>query len=115
MQFAASLPAKLKAQRTNKKWILRRAYRGRIPDQVLDGKKRGFGVPLGAWFRGELRDFAREVLLDPSTLDIGLFGEAQARSLLDLHDAGADRSAQIWALLMLALWHREFVEAFPRP
>ena len=34
--------------------------------------------------------------------------EAEARSLLDLHDAGADRSAQIWALLMLALWHREF-------
>jgi len=107
MQFAASLPAKLKARRTNKKWILRRAYRGRVPDEVLDGKKRGFGVPLGAWFRGELRDFAREVLLDRSTLDAGLFGEAQARSLLDLHDGGADRSAQIWTLLMLALWRRE--------
>ncbi|MGE5280910.1 MAG: asparagine synthase (glutamine-hydrolyzing) [Chloroflexota bacterium] len=108
MQFAASLPAALKARRTHKKWILRRAYRGRIPDQVLDGKKRGFGVPLGAWFRGELRDFARDVLLDPASLDIGLFDEPQVRALLDLHDGGADRSAQIWSLLMLALWHREF-------
>ena len=108
MQFAASLPAKLKARRTSKKWILRRAYRGRIPDQVLDGKKRGFGVPLGAWFRGELRDYAREVLLDPGSLGIGFFDEAQVRALLDLHGGGADRSAQIWSLLMLALWHREF-------
>jgi asparagine synthase (glutamine-hydrolysing) len=108
MQFAASLPARLKARRASKKWILRRAYRGRVPDEVLDGKKRGFGVPLGAWFRGELRGYARDVLLDPATLGIGLFDEAQVRSLLDLHHGGADRSAQIWSLLVLALWHREF-------
>jgi asparagine synthase (glutamine-hydrolysing) len=107
MQFAASLPAKLKARRAQKKWILRRAYRGRIPDEVLDGKKRGFGVPLGAWFRSELRDYARDVLLDPASLGIGFFDEAQVRALLDLHGGGADRSAQIWSLLMLALWHRE--------
>jgi len=109
MQFAASLPPRLKARFTEKKWILRRAYRGRIPDQVLDGKKRGFGVPLGAWFRGELRQFAHDVLLDPATRDSGLFDEGRARELLSLHDrGGADRSMQIWSLLMLALWHREF-------
>jgi asparagine synthase (glutamine-hydrolysing) len=109
MQFAASLPARYKARITSKKWILRRAYRERVPDEVLDGKKRGFGVPLGAWFRNELRDFTRDVLLDPSTLERGLFGEAQVRDLLALHDnGGADRSMQIWALLMLALWQGEF-------
>jgi len=108
MQFAASLPVKYKARLTEKKWILRRAYRGRVPDEVLDGKKRGFGVPLGAWLRAELRDFSREVLLDPSTLELGLFREAPVRALLDLHQSGeGDRSAQIWALLMLALWRRE--------
>ena len=114
MQFAASLPAACKARRTEKKWILRRAYRGRVPDEVLDGRKRGFGVPLGAWFRGELRDYARDVLLDPETLAGGLFEEAPARALLDLHDAGgADRSMQIWTLLMLSLWQREFAPAAP--
>jgi asparagine synthase (glutamine-hydrolysing) len=112
MQFAASLPASRKARFTSKKWILRRAYRGRIPDQVLDGPKRGFGVPLGAWFRGELRDFAREVLLDPATLDRGLTREAPVRALLDQHElGGADWSMQIWALLMLELWQREFLGA----
>ena len=110
MQFAASLPAKYKARLTDKKRILRRAYRGRIPDEVLDGKKRGFGVPLGAWFRNELRDFTREVLLDPVSLGRGLVREGPTRALLDQHDrGGADRSMQIWTLLMLELWHREFV------
>lgn len=111
MQFAASLPAKYKARLASKKWILRRAYRGRLPDQVLDGKKRGFGVPLGAWFRGELRDFTRAVLLDPVSLNRDLIQPAPVRALLDQHDrGGADRSMQIWALLMLELWHREFVD-----
>ncbi len=108
MQFAASLPTSYKARLGRKKWILRRAYRGRVPDEVLDGRKRGFGVPLGAWFRDELRGFARDVLLDPSTLERAGFREAPVRELLDLHDrGGADRSMQIWTLLMLALWQRD--------
>ncbi|MFL5902054.1 MAG: asparagine synthase (glutamine-hydrolyzing) [Solirubrobacterales bacterium] len=114
MQFAASLPARYKARLASKKWILRRAYRGRIPDEVLDGKKRGFGVPLGAWFRNELRDFTREVLLDPVSVGRGLIREGPTRALLDQHDrGGADRSMQIWTLLMLELWHREFVDSQP--
>lgn len=107
MQFAAALPARHKARLASKKWILRRAYRGRLPDEVLDGKKRGFGVPLGAWFRGELRDYTREALLDPGTVDRGLVDPRPVRELLDQHDRGADRSAQIWSLLMLELWRRE--------
>jgi len=111
MEFAASVPPKHKARFAEKKRILRSAYRGRVPDEVLDGKKRGFGVPLGAWFRGELRDFTREVLLDRRTRDRGLIREAPVRALLDQHDrGGADRSMQIWTLLMLELWHREFVD-----
>ena len=87
------------------------AYRGRVPDEVLDGRKKGFGVPLGAWFRNELRDFTRDALLDPATLARGLLREAPVRDLLDQHDrGGADRSMQIWTLLMLELWHREFVD-----
>jgi asparagine synthase (glutamine-hydrolysing) len=111
MQFAASLPAKHKARFASKKWILRRAYRGQVPDEVLNGKKRGFGVPLGAWFRGELRDFSRDLLLDPVTLQRGLVRAGPVRTLLDEHERGsADRSMQIWALLMLELWHREFID-----
>ncbi len=108
MQFAASLPPRYKARLGGKKWILRRAYRDRLPDQILNGPKRGFGVPLGSWLRGDLRDWSREILLDASTLDRGLLEPASVRSLLDAHDSGsADRSHQIWALLCLEMWQRE--------
>ncbi len=46
MEFAASLPTRFKARGVQKKWLLRNAYRGRVPDSILDGTKKGFGVPL---------------------------------------------------------------------
>jgi len=108
MEFAASVPAREKANLGRKKLLLRRAYRGRVPDTILDGPKRGFGVPLGAWFRGDLQSYARELLLDRSTLDRGYLNEAAVRSILDAHAAGeGDRSLQLWGLVMLESWHRE--------
>jgi asparagine synthase (glutamine-hydrolysing) len=107
MEFAASLPSREKASLGRKKRILRSAYRGRIPDSILDGPKRGFGVPLGAWFRGDLQDYARELLLDRSTIERGYLNESAVRSVLDAHTAGhGDRSQQLWALLMLESWQR---------
>ena len=108
MEFAASLPPREKASLGRKKLLLRRAYRGRVPDSILDGPKQGFGVPLGAWFRGDLQGYARELLLDRTTLDRGYLNESAVRSILDAHAAGqGDRSLQLWALVMLESWHRD--------
>jgi asparagine synthase (glutamine-hydrolysing) len=108
MEFAASLPPGEKARLGRKKLILRNAYRGRLPDSILDAPKRGFGVPLGRWFRGDLAGYAREILLDPMTLGRGYLNEGAVRSILDAHAAGqGDRSAQLWALLMLESWQRD--------
>jgi asparagine synthase (glutamine-hydrolysing) len=108
MEFGASLPSREKASLGRKKYLLRRAYRGRIPDSILDGAKKGFGVPLGAWFRGDLEGFAREILLDRTTLDRGYLSGAAVHSILDAHVAGeGDRSLQLWALVMLESWHRD--------
>jgi asparagine synthase (glutamine-hydrolysing) len=112
MEFAASLPAREKASLGRKKYILRRAYRGRVPDTILDGTKKGFAVPLGAWFRGDLQGYARELLLDRSTLDRGYVNESAVRSILEAHSAGqGDRSMQLWILVMLESWHRELGDA----
>jgi asparagine synthase (glutamine-hydrolysing) len=111
MEFAASLPSREKASLGRKKYILRRAYRGLIPDSILDGAKKGFGVPLGAWFRTDLEDYARELLLDRATLDRGYLKESAVCSILDSHVAGqGDRSLQLWALVMLESWHRDLGE-----
>jgi asparagine synthase (glutamine-hydrolysing) len=111
MELAASIPASLKARGTEKKWVLREAMRGWLPDDLLDRPKQGFSVPLSDWFRGDLRSYVSEVLLDPSTLARGWFREDAINGMLDRHAAGADGEAgRIWSLLMLELWHRELVE-----
>ncbi len=111
MEFCASLPASAKLRGNQKKVALRAALRGWVPDEVLDAPKRGFKVPMAEWFRGELRDFARDILLDPATLDRGWFDERYVRGLLDRHaDAVQDHSQGIWTLLNFELWHREFVD-----
>jgi asparagine synthase (glutamine-hydrolysing) len=111
MQFAASLPANLKVRGRETKVALRAALRGWVPDEVLDAPKRGFRLPLGDWLRGELRDFARDVLLDRRAIERGWFQEAYVRELLDRHgDRVQDHSQGIWTLLMFELWHQEFVD-----
>jgi asparagine synthase (glutamine-hydrolysing) len=111
MQFAASIPAGVKVRGGRKKAVLRDALRGWVPDDVLDKPKQGFCVPLADWFRGELRDYAQDVLLDPGTLARGYFREEEVRRMLESHVAGrTDDARRIWALLVLELWLREVVE-----
>jgi asparagine synthase (glutamine-hydrolysing) len=114
MQFAASLPPELKVDGREKKVALRRAMRGWLPDEILEAPKRGFQPPLADWLRGELREHAREVLLDPRSLERGYFRPEALAALLDEHaSAVADHAQGIWTLLLLELWHREFIDRPP--
>lgn len=116
MQFAASIPADLKVRGKEKKWILRQALRGWIPNEILDRPKQGFTVPVGSWFRQDLRQSVTEVLLDRETIGRGYFDRAAVQGMLDRHlSAQADESKRLWALFMLELWHREFVDDLPAP
>ena len=116
LEFAASIPADLKVRGTEKKWIFRQALRGWVPDDILDRPKQGFTVPIGDWFRNDLRDLARDVLLDPGTLDRGYFKPSTVRSMLDRHSAGdGAQTNPLWALFMFELWHREFIDSSPSP
>lgn len=116
MEFAASIPAELKVRGRQKKWILREALRGWLPDDLLDRPKQGFSVPVGHWLRHELRDHVREVLLDPTSRARGYFRPVAVRAMLDRQLAGADAETKpLWALFMLELWHREFVDQARTP
>ena len=117
LELSAAIPAAYKVRGSEKKWILRESLREWLPDELLDRPKQGFSVPLSDWFRGDLRNHVREVLLDRETLGRGWFREREVRGLLDRHDAGADGEAsRLWALLMLEYWQREVVDAaIPAP
>ena len=114
MEFAASIPAEFKVRGREKKWILREALRDWLPAEVLDRPKQGFTPPIGHWFRNELRDLSREVLLDPRSLARSYFKPQEVGAMLDRHQSGrTDETKRLWALFVLELWHREFVDGAP--
>jgi asparagine synthase (glutamine-hydrolysing) len=103
-----ALPDHLKARSREGKVALRRAFASDLPADVASRGKTGFGVPLGRWFRDDLRQLARDVLLT----DRGWFRADTITRLLDEHESGrADHGHRLWCLLMLELWVREHVEA----
>ena len=71
----------------------------------------GFGVPIAEWFRGDLRGYLRDVLLDPAALGRGYFDPAAVRELVDEHtDARYDHGYRLWSLLMFELWHQRYID-----
>jgi len=105
MELAASIPAAHKARGAQRKIALRGALRGWVPDEVLDGRKQGFELPVARWLRGDLAPFAREVLLDRESAGRGWARLETVEAMLAEHLAGrADHGRRLWALLTLELW-----------
>ena len=114
MEFAASLPADLKLRGETTKYIFKRAVRPLLPDEIIDRPKKGFSVPLDAWFRNELRELSGDLLLDGRLAQRGYFRMNRVRQLLQEHwDGTASWQNQLWTLLMLESWHRMFIDARP--
>ncbi len=108
MELAASIPSELKARGGHRKLIFRSALRGWVPDEILDGPKQGFEIPVSRWLREDLRDYSREALLDAGSYTREAMDPGAVGRLLDDHVGGrADHGRRIWTLLMLELWHRE--------
>ena len=81
--------------------------RGWVPDAILDAPKQGFELPVARWLRGELSDYAREVLLDrDSPREAGATSNRSGDCSTSTPPATAI-TARIWTLLMLEMWHRE--------
>jgi asparagine synthase (glutamine-hydrolysing) len=110
--YVLGLPSNLKVRSRHKKWIIRRALRGLLPDEILDGKKTGFGVPYAYWLKKPLAGFLRSVLLDSTFLDWGLFDAARLEWTIDEHVAGVKNYGMpLYKLLNLSLWHRTYLAA----
>jgi asparagine synthase (glutamine-hydrolysing) len=108
VELGLALPDSLRTRGLTAKIALRRAFDDDLPPQVAGRGKSGFGVPLGRWFREDLRDLAHDALFK----DRGWFRTAEVRRLLDEHQSQrADHGHRLWCLLMLELWVREHVEA----
>jgi asparagine synthase (glutamine-hydrolysing) len=89
------------------KYILKKAVRGVIPDELIDRPKQGFGVPIYEWTFGQLGGLAREELKS-FCQQTDLLDEGEISRLFNSH-----RSKEIWSLLNFALWWKRFI-AEPR-
>jgi asparagine synthase (glutamine-hydrolysing) len=108
VELAYRMPGswKLKGLRGHK-WIFKEAFKDLLPEEILKRGKMGFGIPLGTWFRGPLKNYWADHVLSREALGRGYFKEKSLVGLWDEHQSGhRDHGYRLWALLMLELWHR---------
>jgi len=111
MEFAARLPFGWKIHRLTTKYILKKVFGRLLPKDLLARPKMGFGVPLGHWFRTELKEMVHDTLLSPRAIGRGYFREATIRKILDEQERNLWHwHYHIYNLLMLELWHRRFID-----
>lgn len=114
MEFAASLPSNLKLRGGTTKYLLKQAARRLLPAEILDRPKKGFGVPLEAWFRHDLKELTCDLLLDGRLAQRAYFKRGALERLVREHQGGSARwHNELWTLLMLEVWHRMFIDARP--
>jgi asparagine synthase (glutamine-hydrolysing) len=112
IDFAAALPASFKIRNGRRKHILKRAAARLLPPAVLERRKQGFGVPIGAWFRGNLRELFHDILLAPRTRTRGYFEPRFVDRIVREHLSGTrDHSLRLWQLVVFELWHRQYLDA----
>ena len=105
VELATSLPMHLKLRRVTTKYVLKRALAGVLPRDILERPKKGFGIPLGRWFRGELAPMLRDVCAPEVIRRAGLFRpEAVGRLLAEHAEGRHDHRKKLYTLLAFQLW-----------
>ncbi len=117
VEFALQLPADMKVKLDlnpggrSLKRLFGRMLRNLLPRSILDQPKHGFAVPFDPWFRGGLKSFVGEILLDARTRRRGYFNMRFIEQLFNEHQRGREvRNKHLWLLLMFELWHRAYID-----
>jgi len=111
IDFVTRIPSSLKLAGLETKHILKSAVKDLVPAEILHRPKQGFGVPIQEWINQQLRARIRETLSESRTRQRGYVDSHYVDVLLDEHERGRrDHSMALWALVMLELWHRRFVD-----
>ncbi|HEX2450381.1 MAG TPA: asparagine synthase (glutamine-hydrolyzing) [Gemmatimonadales bacterium] len=112
VEFASRLPPGLKLRGGTGKYLFRRAMEPVLPPAILRRRKMPFGVPIRSWLRHELRPMVDELLAESVVRRRGYFEPAEVQRIVaDSRESLGASAHQVWALLMLELWHRTFIDA----
>jgi asparagine synthase (glutamine-hydrolysing) len=111
VEFAATLPAAFKLKNGRRKHILKEVAARLLPRDIVDRRKQGFGVPLGGWFRGNMRELFADTLLSPRSLSRGYFQAPFVRRLVEDHLSGRrDHTLRLWQLVVFERWHAHYLD-----
>ena len=111
IEFCATIPGDLKLKGYTTKAIFRKAMQGILPDRIRGRGKQGYSIPIKNWLRNDLNDYMTDVL-SSSPLMKEAFNFNYIQGLIQEHQAyQANHNHILWALINLAVWHRQFVEA----
>ncbi len=117
VDLAFSIPSRLKVRRNALKYIFKKALQVRVPDDILRRPKKGFGVPVGEWFRGPLRDALCDTLHERRLREGGYLKPEAVQKLISDHLSGAsDNRKALWTVFMFERWRERWLKAdSPRP
>lgn len=108
--YVMSLPGKMKVQNGEKKYLLKKALRGTVPDTILDAPKRGFGVPVIQWLQTGLNTKMKDVLTDPLILKSGLFDTKEIdRKIASLDSGDLTHGMDLWRCMNIAMWYKHYM------
>jgi asparagine synthase (glutamine-hydrolysing) len=111
VEFAGSIPNDLKLHEGESKYILKKAFSKLLPKEILTRHKMGFAIPLDAWFRGDLRSIATDVLLGSDTILNTFFRKKVVQNLLESHFAyKGNHGTLLWLLVNFVMWYQMFIE-----
>ena len=109
VEYAWRLPRRLKIRSGTSKWLLRQVLYRHVPAELIERPKMGFGVPLGDWLRGPLRDWAESLLDEGRLREAGLIDAAVVRRYWNEHlSGGKNWQHPLWSVLMLEAWRQRW-------
>ena len=115
LEFAANLPSSYKLHLFTTKYILKNTFKNIVPQQILDKNKTGLLTPYEIWMRRDLRPLVEDTLLSQKALDRGYFQRNEIEKILAANLNEGTYAKEIFSLLTLELWHREFADQVPVP
>lgn len=108
IELAAQIPSKYKINSKSTKIILKETFNDLIPEKLLHAKKSGFGIPIGNWFRNEMKEELLISLNEDRIEEQGIFAYSYIKQILDEHFSfKKDRSSELWTLYVFQKWHME--------
>jgi len=111
MELAFSMPSDLKLRDGQRKYILKRALRGTLPDSVLSRKKEGFSIPMKQWLKCELSGLMEDLLSPARVAHRGLFETERVAQLVREHRSGRDNHAHtLFPLMVFERWAQAFLD-----